>query len=186
MIENCTALQLLPCCLRKKRHCNMACRGRGSAFAGFCCPGIALSMGINHLNFTEVFIIKLSISHYASYYWNSVFTTQNLLLISWIYLFVIGHFSWRHVVQGSWFIRALSDELGKSLSSTDDVDFARVLTRVTQTVAYNFQSHTAAVNLSARKQVPSLYSTLTKEIHFPNTAQAWHCDWWKVINIPCV
>ena len=84
--------------------------------------------------------------------------------------FLIGHFSWRSSRQGSYFIRALSDELVKSLSSTDGVDLAQVLTNVTRAVAYDFQSAAATPELNAKKQVPSLYSTLTKEIHFPNSA----------------
>jgi len=83
-------------------------------------------------------------------------------------VFFAGHFSWRNTQQGSWFIRALNDELKKALSSTDSVDFAQVLTKVTRTVAYDFQSNVATREQSGKKQVPSLYSTLTKEIHFPN------------------
>jgi len=83
-----------------------------------------------------------------------------------------GHFSWRNTLQGSWFIRALNDELKKALSSTDSVDFAQVLTKVTHAVAYDFQSNVATREQSGKKQVPSLYSTLTKEIHFPNVVFA--------------
>ena len=80
--------------------------------------------------------------------------------------FDVGYVSWRNANKGSWFIRALSEELGKSLSSPEDVDFAHLLTRVTRSVAYEFESN------GRKKQVPSVYSTLTKEIHFPSSAQA--------------
>lgn len=86
----------------------------------------------------------------------------------------LGHFSWRNSQQGSWFVQALGNELTKSLSSTDAVDFAQVLTKVSHRVAYEFQSNATQARLSAKKQVPSVYSTLTKEIHFPNPASDWH------------
>lgn len=86
-----------------------------------------------------------------------------------------GYFSWRNTQQGSWFIRALTDELQKAISSTTDVvDFAQVLTKVARTVAYDFESKAAVKTMNAKKQVPSLYSTLTKEIHFPNCASDWN------------
>ena len=83
-------------------------------------------------------------------------------------MWILGHYSWRNSQQGSWFIRALSDELLKSLSSPVSVDLTQVLTKVTRAVAYNFQSRAAQYDMNSKKQVPSLYSTLTKEIHFPH------------------
>jgi len=79
----------------------------------------------------------------------------------------LGHFSWRNSQQGSWFVQTLGSELAQSLSSADDVDFAEVLTKVARRVAYDFQSNAAGRHFTAKKQVPALYSTLTKEIHFP-------------------
>ena len=73
---------------------------------------------------------------------------------------------------GSWFIQTLSNELEKALLSTGSVDLAQVLTEVTHTVAYDFESRAADPALNGKKQVPSFYSTLTKQIHFPIAASA--------------
>jgi len=82
-----------------------------------------------------------------------------------------GHYSWRNTREGSWFIRTLSEELDKAMSSSSEsVDFLHVLTKVSHRVAYNFESNAGQSQIAGKKQVPSLYSTLTKEIHFPNTA----------------
>ena len=71
-------------------------------------------------------------------------------------------------MNGSWFINALSHELTKALSSSsDDVNLSQVLTRAAHAVAYEFQSIALGPDMNAKKQMPSLYSTLTKEIHFP-------------------
>ena len=80
---------------------------------------------------------------------------------------VEGYYSWRNTAKGSWFIQTLTDELTKSLSSSDDVDLSRVLTVVTRRVAFEFQSIAAISHLNAKKQVPAIHSTLTREIHFP-------------------
>jgi len=87
-------------------------------------------------------------------------------------MWTLGHYSWRNAQQGSWFIRALSDELLKSLSSPVSVDLTQVLTKVTRAVAYDFQSRAAVSRMNSKKQVPSLYSTLTKEIVFPPSTEA--------------
>ena len=93
-------------------------------------------------------------------------------LIDW--MLCVGYYSWRSAWQGSWFVQALAAELGKSLSSSEEeVDFARVLMKVTQRVATEFQSKTPLSRMSSKKQVPSVYSTLTKEIHFPRPTTAW-------------
>jgi len=79
---------------------------------------------------------------------------------------IVGHVSVRNVAKGSYFLRALSDKLERAMTSTDSVDFAQVLTEVTRTVAaYNF------LFARKKKQVPSLYSTLTKEIHIPKYSE---------------
>ena len=95
-------------------------------------------------------------------------------------MWTLGHYSWRNAQQGSWFIRALSDELLKSLSSPVSVDLTQVLTKVTRAVAYDFQSRAAVSRMGFQPraaavsliQVPSLYSTLTKEIVFPPSTEA--------------
>jgi len=84
---------------------------------------------------------------------------------------IIGYTSYRDLRKGSWFIRALSDELKKALSSQDDVNFAELMTKVTHTVAYDYSTQTSG-RWKSIKQVPCLYSTLTKHIHFPNRTLA--------------
>jgi len=68
----------------------------------------------------------------------------------------VGYSSWRNSQLGSWFVQALSKELTKSLSETDAVDLTQVLTRVTRTLAYEFQSNARVSHMHAKYQVPAV------------------------------
>ncbi len=67
-------------------------------------------------------------------------------------------------MHGSWFIQALTKCLrryGRTL------DLMSILTRVNHEVAYEFESLASNREYSGKKQVPSIVSTLTKDVFFP-------------------
>jgi hypothetical protein len=82
------------------------------------------------------------------------------------YSTVEGYHSWHNASRGSWFIQALCQEL-REMTSSHVVDLEQVLTRVRYQVAYNQETISSNKLMSGKKQVPAVYSTLTKELHFP-------------------
>uniref|UniRef100_A0A182WLY7 Caspase n=1 Tax=Anopheles minimus TaxID=112268 RepID=A0A182WLY7_9DIPT len=76
-----------------------------------------------------------------------------------------GHYSWRNPIQGSWFIRALCDELRVQGNSKE---LLQLLTAVSRKVAYEFQSNVPGNQLmNSRKQMPCIVSMLTRLVYFP-------------------
>ncbi|VDD79867.1 unnamed protein product [Mesocestoides corti] len=67
-------------------------------------------------------------------------------------------------IYGSWFIQALNNCLRKYGRI---LDMMSILTRVNYEVAYEFESLATTAEYSGKKQVPSIVSTLTKDIFFP-------------------
>ena len=90
---------------------------------------------------------------------------------------VEGYFSWRNTVQGSWFIQvgkvymyqnhSLSHQvLGAALTAnaaTQDLD--SILTRVARVVATEYVSNSKYEEWNQKKQIPFVYSTLTKKVY---------------------
>lgn len=76
-----------------------------------------------------------------------------------------GYYSFRNNRLGSWFIR----ELCKELNSNDGLhDLLGMLTYVTQTVAYDYESHNdVEEDFDEKKQIPCVSSYLTKLLYFP-------------------
>ncbi|XP_052899156.1 caspase-1-like [Anopheles moucheti] len=76
-----------------------------------------------------------------------------------------GHYSWRHTNRGSWFIRALCDELRMHGNSKQ---LLQLLTAVSRKVAFGFQSVVPGDGLkNSSKQMPCIVSMLTKIVYFP-------------------
>ncbi|CAH8849757.1 unnamed protein product [Trichobilharzia szidati] len=75
-----------------------------------------------------------------------------------------GYYAFRNSVNGSWFIRALSDAL---LRYGNTLDLLSIMTRVNYEVAYEYESTAANPAFSGKKQMPSFVSTLTKQVIFP-------------------
>ncbi|KAL3876382.1 hypothetical protein ACJMK2_034234 [Sinanodonta woodiana] len=69
---------------------------------------------------------------------------------------VPGFAAWRHKINGSWFIQALTEILTKNWKK---MDLLTMLTRVNQKVAHQMTE-------SEEKQVPMFTSTLTKDVFF--------------------
>ena len=70
-----------------------------------------------------------------------------------------GHYSFRNLTNGSWFIQALCEEL----KTNSDKDLMWILTAVNRRVAYGNQSNMEKYPaLDAAKQMPNIVSMLTK------------------------
>lgn len=75
-----------------------------------------------------------------------------------------GFCSWRSARTGSWFIRILCDELN---AHGRQCDLLTILTRVNLRVALEFESTNAEnPDIERYKQIPCIFSTLTREINF--------------------
>ncbi|EAA10483.4 AGAP004920-PA [Anopheles gambiae str. PEST] len=75
-----------------------------------------------------------------------------------------GHYSWRNPSTGSWFIRALCDELREHGNSKE---LLQLLTSVSRRVAYEFQSNVPNNSqIDCQKQMPCIVSMLTRRIYF--------------------
>ena len=81
------------------------------------------------------------------------------------YSTVPGFYSWRNSTRGSWFIQSLVNVLDKFGTITD---IMRIMTRVNQLVAYNFESNTAPEDpkMHGMKQASCVTSMLTKDLYF--------------------
>lgn len=80
------------------------------------------------------------------------------------YSTVPGFRSWRKYGLGSFFIRALTEEL-QSQGRTREI--VSILTRVNRRVALEFESHTPADPATdKKKQMPCIATMLTKELYF--------------------
>jgi caspase 7 len=82
------------------------------------------------------------------------------------YSVVPGYYSWRNSVRGSWFIQALCDVLERYGGGQNPLDLLSMMTRVCRRVAYEFESNVDNAIMSRKKQIPSIVSTLTKDIYF--------------------
>uniref|UniRef100_A0A8C9SFF0 Caspase-3 n=1 Tax=Scleropages formosus TaxID=113540 RepID=A0A8C9SFF0_SCLFO len=72
-----------------------------------------------------------------------------------------GYFSWRNQATGSVYIRGLC----LMLEQHSSLEMTRILTRVNQWVALNFESQTGHQSSSGKKQMPCVVSRLTKELY---------------------
>ncbi|KAH9283631.1 Caspase-3 [Echinococcus granulosus] len=75
-----------------------------------------------------------------------------------------GYYAFRNSVHGSWFIQALNNCLRKYGRI---LDLMSIMTRVNYEVAFEFESLASTAAYSGKKQVPSIVSTLTKDVFFP-------------------
>ncbi|CAH8545811.1 unnamed protein product [Schistosoma bovis] len=75
-----------------------------------------------------------------------------------------GYYAFRNSVNGSWFIRSLSDVL---LRYGNTLDLLSIMTRVNYEVAFEYESTAANPSFCGKKQMPSFVSTLTKHVIFP-------------------
>ncbi|KAK7137514.1 hypothetical protein R3I94_013231 [Phoxinus phoxinus] len=75
-----------------------------------------------------------------------------------------GYYSWRNVIQGSWFISSLCEMLSKY---ANQLEIMQIMTRVNQKVALDFESSSNEPGFSGKKQIPCIVSLLTKELYFP-------------------
>ncbi|XP_005230888.1 caspase-3 [Falco peregrinus] len=74
-----------------------------------------------------------------------------------------GYYSWRNSAEGSWFIQSVCEVLkehGRKL------ELMQILTRVNRRVA-EYVSCSTRQDFNAKKQIPCIVSTLTKEFYFP-------------------
>ncbi|XP_030644206.1 caspase-7 [Chanos chanos] len=72
-----------------------------------------------------------------------------------------GYYSWRNPGTGSVFI----NELCEMLEKYHDLEIIQILTRVSHQVATNFYSKTQNPNSDAKRQMPTILSTLTRELY---------------------
>jgi len=79
------------------------------------------------------------------------------------YSTVPGYFAWRNATKGSWFVQALHKTMQKNVF---EMEFVRLLTIVNHEVAYEFESNANSLAWTGKKQVPSIVSTLTKDLCF--------------------
>ena len=84
-----------------------------------------------------------------------------------LFLYYSGHYSWRNTTQGSWFIQALIQALGKQEEKMTDL--LTLLTIVNRKVAYEFESNVPNdPDFDKKKQVPCITSMLTRLVYFPS------------------
>ncbi|XP_014262320.1 caspase-1-like isoform X2 [Cimex lectularius] len=80
------------------------------------------------------------------------------------YSTVEGYFSWRNPENGTWFIRSLCDVFIKNFET---MDLLKMLTIVGRRVAIDFESYNDInPTYSGLKQVPSIFSTLIRDVYF--------------------
>nr|CAB3227930.1 caspase-7 [Phallusia mammillata] len=75
------------------------------------------------------------------------------------------YYAWRHEANGSIFIQILCKCLNEFIPQ--GMDLMRILTRVSQIVARDFQSCTLDYATSGKKVMPSITSQLRFEVYFP-------------------
>ena len=78
-----------------------------------------------------------------------------------------GRHSWSTASRGSWFIESLCHELKEAVIAGGIIDIEQVLARARFHVAYNQETSSSNKTLCGKKQMPSVYTTLTKQLHFP-------------------
>lgn len=77
---------------------------------------------------------------------------------------ILGYYSWRNTVRGSWFIEALCKELEESAYK---YDILTILTSVNRRVAIDYESYLPSdPEMHERKQIPCFNSRLTRLVHF--------------------
>ena len=79
------------------------------------------------------------------------------------YSTVPGYYSWRNGMNGSWYVQGLTEMLGKF---GETMEIQKLLTKVHQMVAQNFESQSSQPGFYKKKQVPSMVSMLTKDLYF--------------------
>ena len=89
---------------------------------------------------------------------------------------VEGYYAWRNTVQGSWFIQVLQTSghlyssvqvLGAALTANAKTrDLETILTRVAKVVSTEYISNSKYEQWNEKKQIPFVYSTLTKRVFF--------------------
>ncbi|XP_029918268.1 caspase-3-like [Myripristis murdjan] len=75
-----------------------------------------------------------------------------------------GYYSWRNTSNGSWFMQALCEMLERH---SKQLELMQIMTRVNRKVALDFESCSDLPGFSAKKQIPSIVSMLTKDFYFP-------------------
>lgn len=88
--------------------------------------------------------------------------------VLYAYSTVQCYYSWRNSQDGSWYIQAMHIWFEQCFddASIKSIDFLKLLTRVNNEVAYNFESQTRDPSTSNKKQIPSIVSMLTKDLIF--------------------
>ena len=79
-----------------------------------------------------------------------------------VYSTIEGFYSWRNKIEGSWFIQALYQNLSECSQTGKDI--LSCMTATSRTVAMYFQSSAEDPLMDKMKQVPCIYSTLTKDV----------------------
>ncbi|KAK9506203.1 hypothetical protein O3M35_008179 [Rhynocoris fuscipes] len=77
---------------------------------------------------------------------------------------VEGFYSWRNPENGTWFIQSLCRVISENYESTD---LLKMMTKVCRSVAIDYESYNDMfIEQHQQKQVPSLYSTLIRDVYF--------------------
>lgn len=88
----------------------------------------------------------------------------NYCLNNTIYFyFLLGYYSWRNSLEGSWFIQSLCVMLKQYAKK---LELMHILTRVNRKVA-EFSSYSNRPDFHGKKQIPCIVSMLTKDFYFP-------------------
>jgi hypothetical protein len=79
------------------------------------------------------------------------------------------YYSWRNSGDGSWFIQGIHGMLKHCFenASITEIEFIKLLARVSHQVAHDFESSTKEETSDKKKQVPAIVSMLTKDLFFP-------------------
>ncbi|CAI9722936.1 caspase-3-like isoform X2 [Octopus vulgaris] len=79
------------------------------------------------------------------------------------YSTVPGFYSWKNSTNGSWFIQSLAHILERD---GDKLELQQLMLSVNRRVACEYESNASHSFMNRMKQVPSIVSMLTKELHF--------------------
>ena len=74
-----------------------------------------------------------------------------------------GYFSFRHTINGSWYIQDLCEALRQCGGS---LEFTELLTLVNSKVAKRYVEKSSDQNAIGKKQIPCFVSMLTKKLYF--------------------
>ncbi|KAI3379882.1 hypothetical protein SNEBB_002276 [Seison nebaliae] len=74
-----------------------------------------------------------------------------------------GHYAWRNVENGSWFVQTLCQIFD---TESEKKEILHLLTKIQRRISYHYHSNCDDNFMNNRQQMPCFVSTLTKELYF--------------------